>query len=397
MENPETIETDWPFLVTLLPPDLEASAKAAGALLRKRGVQSAEALLRLAFAYGYCGLSLAGVATWARGAGVADLSPPALFQRLRHGADWLGGLLAWKLAQRAAVRREQLPNDLRLRLVDATPISRQGSSGSDFRIHLGFDLATLTIDRIELTTDAEGESLKRFPIQAGEVVMGDRGYAHRQGIAAVVAAEGAVIVRLNWQTVPLQQPDGAGFDLWASLRQLRDTEVGEWAVRTAPAADGTPAVLGRLVALRKSPQACEAARRKVRATASKKGHTPEARSLEAADYLMVFTPVDATRLSALQLLEVYRFRWQIELAFKRMKSVLKLDEMAAYDEALCRTFLCVKLLATLLVEELSRPWAAFSPWGYGLPATAVGVAGLSSDGRDAAPGYRSGADVQAMA
>ncbi len=66
METNKAIETDWPFLLTLLPANLEASAKASGALVRKRGVTSAPDLLRLAFAYGYCGLSLLGVTIWAR-------------------------------------------------------------------------------------------------------------------------------------------------------------------------------------------------------------------------------------------------------------------------------------------------------------------------------------------
>ena len=104
METTHAIEGDWPFLLTLLPEDLDASAKEMGALLRKRAVTSAEALLRLAFAYGYCGFSLRQTATWARAERVADLSDVALLNRLRHAARWLGHLLAKKLAQRAALR-----------------------------------------------------------------------------------------------------------------------------------------------------------------------------------------------------------------------------------------------------------------------------------------------------
>src|SRR5205823_7729746 len=119
--------------------------------------------------------------------------------------------------------------------------------------------------------------------------------------------------------------------------------------------------------------------------------------LEAAEYCFVFTTVAAARLSAEAVLELYRFRWQIELAFKRMKSLLQLDEMAAQDDALCRTFLYVKLLATLLVEELSRQWVDFSPWGYRSRATSVAVASVSGDGGEPAPGGGRGAHVPAVA
>src|SRR5438874_4292901 len=122
MEITKAINEDWPYLLTLLPDNLDGSAKAFGALLRKRAVGSAEVLLRLAFAYGYCGLSLRGTATWAREAGLATLSDVALLKRLRGAAHWLGHLLATKLAERSALSREGWPTDLRVRLLDATAL-----------------------------------------------------------------------------------------------------------------------------------------------------------------------------------------------------------------------------------------------------------------------------------
>src|SRR6476661_4375489 len=99
MKTPLALDDDWPMLLTLLPGDLEASAKATGALQRKRGVPSAQALLRLAFAFAYAGLSLRAIATWARQTGVARLSDVALLQRLRRAATWAGHLLAQQLLQ----------------------------------------------------------------------------------------------------------------------------------------------------------------------------------------------------------------------------------------------------------------------------------------------------------
>lgn len=385
MEHIERLEADWPFLVTLLPEQRETHARELGALERKRGVSSAEALLRLAMVYGFCGKSLRQTVLWAREAGVAQLSAVALWRRLRNAADWLGWLVAAQLAKRVALP-PSLPGDLRLRLVDATVVSKPGSTGTDYRVHLGLDLGRLLIDAVELTTAEGGETFKRLALTPGDVVMGDRGYAQRQGIAAVVAAQGAVLLRLNWHNVPLEALDGTRFDLWEALRSLAATQVGEWEVRTAPAREGTPAVPGRLVALRKSPAAAEAARRKVRKEARKKGKTPSERTLEAAGYVLVFTTLPGERLTAQQVVELYRFRWQIELTFKRMKSLVGLDELAAKDERLGRTFVLAKILGTLLVEELSHRWVDFSPWGYGSPTAAVDRAGLSSDGGDRAPG-----------
>jgi hypothetical protein len=393
METTPVIEEDWPLLLSMLPEDLEATAKEMGALQRKRGVTSAQALLRLAFAWAYVGLSLQATATWAGIAGVAHLSDVALLKRLRRAADWCGRLLAQQLAQQADLRREGLPAELSIRLVDATTVSRPGSTGTDYRVHLKLDLGTLTITDATVTDARGGESLKQYPWEAGEIGVGDRGYAHRQGIAAAAAAGAFVLVRLNWQNVPLQRCDGTSFDLLAALRSLEAGEIGEWEVQTAPARDGTPATPGRLIAVRKSPQAAEAARRKLRALARKKGKTPDARTLEAAGYLFVFTTVPATLLAAGAALELYRFRWQIEIAFKRLKGVLTLDEMTAKDPRLCRTFLCIKLLGALLVERLSHRWVDFSPWGYGYLPTPVDHAGVSSGSGGGAPRRGCGPDA----
>lgn len=387
---------EWPLLLSFLPADLETSAKECGALQRKRGVTSAQVLLRLAFAYAYTGWSLQATVTWARGAGLARLTAVALWKRLRRAADWSSHLLAQALVEHAVLRRDRLPARLRIRLIDASSISGPGSKGTDYRVHLQFDLGTLTTVAVTLTDASEGESLKRCALAPDEIAMGDRGYAHRQGIAAVVATGAAALVRLGWQSVPLQRRDGTAFDLLATVGRLEPGEIGEWAVQTEPDKEGTPAVPGRLIALRKSAAAAETTRRKLRATARKKGRTPDARSLEAAAFIFVFTTATAEQLPAPAVLEVYRFRWQIELAFKRLKGVLALDELVAKDPALCRTFLCIKLLGALLVERLSHRWVDFSPWGYGTPATVIADAGLPGGGGDDPAGGRRGADAGAV-
>jgi hypothetical protein len=220
--------------------------------------------------------------------------------------------------------------------------------------------------------------------EPGDILLGDAGHWQRAGIATVVAAGAEVIVRVNWHNLALTDRTGTPLDLWGLLRGLAPTELGEWEVQTAPCAEAPAPVPGRLIALRKSPQAAEAARRKVRRNASKDGKTPSALALEAAEYVLVFTTLTAARLGATEVLELYRFRWQVELAFKRLKSLLHLDALPAQGDALGYTFLAAKLLGALLIEDLSHRWVAFSPWGYRPPAAGVNLAGVSDDAGNAA-------------
>lgn len=365
------LEYEWSHLLSFLPPDdvLERTAKDYGAITRKREVDNPSTLLRLAFAYGFCGLSFRQTAAWAEVAGIACLSDVALMKRLRAASDWLGVLLGLKLAERAPPPHLTHPTP-HLRLVDATTINRPGTKGTDWRIHLGFDLMALRIDHVEVTDAQGGESLTRFPFHEKELILGDRGYAHRAGFHAVICAKADFLIRLNWQNVPLCDASGNAFDIFGALRGIMDTEPTEFSVCIAAVPkEHIPAIPARLLALRKSEAAAEASREKLLRERSKKGRTIDPRTLEAAGYIMVLTSVPAEQLNAREGLELYRFRWQIELAFKRLKSLLELGRVPAKDPPMVQTFLYAKFLAAMLLEDLTEEFLSFSPWGYRLVRT----------------------------
>lgn len=359
METEKFFESDWKFILSMLPKglNLDETAREYGALLLPRVIRSAETLLQLVFAYACCRLSLQETSAWAAQQGLVEFSKIALRKRLRQSAAWLNFLLETTLAERVGGLAQ---GGFRLRLVDATTVSMPGSQGTDWRVHLGFDLGSLSIDSLEVTGSEGGESYRRFKVQEKEVVIGDRGYAHRRGLWSIVQAGGYFLVRLNCQNLPLEDLQGESFDLLGALRQGREDEAIEFAVQTAPT-KGIPAIPARLVVLRKSPEAAEESRRKLLRAAKKKGHTVDPRTLEAAGYIFVLTSLPAEPFSAAQVLAVYRFRWQIEMAFKRFKEILPLRRVPVKDPDLAKTYLYANLLAALLTEDLARDFLAFSP------------------------------------
>jgi hypothetical protein len=376
MRAEESFEHEWAYLLSFLPPEevLDETARIWGAIRRRRAVDSASQLLRLALVYGFCGFSLRQTAAWAEATEVASLSDVALLNRLRKAPDWLGHLLGLKLAERV----EPLTGSRsRLRLIDATTVSAPGSKGTDWRVHLDFDLGSMAISEIQVTQASGGESLFRYEFEPGELVVADRGYSRRPELVHLSESGGRFIVRLNWVCVPLQLPGGDAFDLLDALRRLPDAEAASFDLEIQPnKEEKTPAVPVRLVAIRKSEEAAEEARKKVLKEAARKGKSPQPKTLELAGYILVLTSTADDDLSAEEVLEIYRFRWQIELVFKRLKSLLRLDELPAKDPQLARTFLLSKLLAALLLEELTHAYLSFSPWGYRIRprSTAIPVA-----------------------
>jgi hypothetical protein len=207
----------WDWVETIIPGDLEVTAATTGALVRRRGIRRAVDLLRIVLAYTVCDWSLRLVGAWYVLMGIGDVSDVAILNRLRNSTAWLGCLIVSLLQRRRLHLAQQA--GVRLRIVDATTVSRPGSEGTDWRVHLSLDLERLCLDGIEVTDAHGGESLARFPGQRGEIRVADRGYAFVRSLTPDLAAETWLVVRMNWQNLPLQDEQGARLDVIAWLRQ----------------------------------------------------------------------------------------------------------------------------------------------------------------------------------
>jgi hypothetical protein len=259
---------------------------------------------------------------------------------------------------------------VRVRIVDGSSISIPGSHGTDFRLHLSLDLGSLRIDGVEITDVHGAETLARHPTQPDDIWLADRGYALRPGLGVMLKAKGKIVVRIGWATFPLEHEDGAPFDLFAWLRQIPALAPGEQAVAvTTPAGRFSL----RLIAQRLPQEAAERNRRRARKIAKRKGKTPDKRTLEAAGYIFLVTNLSASQWTAIQVLALYRLRWQVELLFKRLKSILDLNQLRAKGPALAQTYLLGKVLAALIIEAMtdqatSRHPALFTDTGYPISA-----------------------------
>lgn len=348
--RPELLD-GWPEVQAHLPRnfDLEGTARARGAFTRAREVKDAASLLRLALAYGGCGMSLRETCAWAETAGVASLSDPSLIERLCKAAPWLGDIVAALLNEQAKVPASRWAG-YRLRALDTTAICEPGADRTTWRLHVGYDLATGQADQVELTDGRGAESLRRFPFRPDEIVLADRGYARSRDLRPVIEAGAHFIVRSGWNSVRLLRPDGSAFDLFAALDAQVEQE-GEVMIRLNEGAQVAQPLLLRLVVRRKRPQQAEAEPKRLHKNAKKRGTKLDPRTLKAANYILLLTSLPATSFSTADVLALYRLRWQLELAFKRMKSLAGLDQLAAKKPELARAWLYARLIAFLIAEQ----------------------------------------------
>lgn len=361
----EVVQDEWAYLMGLLPANLDELAEETGALRRRRAVVSAEDLLRLALAYAAEDWSLRQTAAMAQVMGWQKISDVGILKRLRGCPEFLRRVISAVLARRL----ESLPRPaLRVCLVDATTVSRPGSGGTDWRLHLVYDLFALQLREIHVTDNSEGETLKRLAIRGDEVYVGDRAYGTTPGVLHVLQQEGQFIVRASLLQIRLRTPRGGSLDLLPWLANIPDAQAAECPVAIDDGGAERIRWPLRVVAVRKSPEAAAAAEERAVQTSRKKHHAVMDETRELARYMVLLTNCEAG-VSPEQILEAYRFRWQIELAFKRLKSLLHLDHLRARDPDLAQTYLLSKILGALLVEELVMRAGDFSPWGFRLIPT----------------------------
>jgi hypothetical protein len=382
--RPEILD-HWPEVSACLPADfdLEATARARGAFTRAREIKDAETLLRLALAYGGLGMSLRETCAWAEAGGIVSMSDPSLLDRLCKAGPWLGDIVAALIAEQAKVPAGRW-SGYRLRALDGTSICQPGADRTTWRLHVGYDLATGQVDQLELTDGKGAENLQRLTCRPGDIVLGDRYYARPRDLRPVIDAGADFIVRTGWNSLRMLQANGEPFDLFATLTAQIEQE-SEVQVRIHEGMTETPSepLLLRLVIRRKDPQQAKAEQKRLLKDAKKRGKKPDPRSLEAAKYILLLTSLPADAFPPADILALYRLRWQIELAFKRFKSLAGLDMLPAKKPELARAWIYARLIVAIIAEQIAGQVPDSSP--SGLDNTNDNPIALAS--RENRPGY----------
>ena len=141
------------------------------------------------------------------------------------------------------------------------------------------------------------------------------------------------IVRSGWRSTKLCNLDGTPFDLFDALAQVSEGRCGDIPVLVVngskcPKLPGLPV---RLIIVRKDASAIEQEHRRLRRSASKSGHKLDPKTLHAGEYMLLLTSLPQAEFTPDQIISLYRLRWQIELAFKRMKILTHFDKLLAKD------------------------------------------------------------------
>jgi len=356
-DSPKKIIEDWQGLVKLLPDGWEAKARELGALKFGRSFSGPESLLRTLLIYLSDDCSMLETAERVRVGEMVKISDVGLLKRINKSGRWL----SW-ISERLI---EEMPSEVmqsgalqgrRLFAVDSSVVTEPGAVSSTWRVHYKLDIGTLHCAEAEVTPVKTGESLALFKVEKGDVVLADRGFANRRGVNHVLDAGGDVLLRMNLKSLPLFDENGESFEQLPHLRTLQKGQMGAWPA-VMRGTHGPIAV--RVCAYRKTDEQRLESERKQLKVAQKKQKKSQPETIEAAGYVVVVTTLQ--QLDAPEIMALYRHRWQVELAFKRMKSLLGMSRLRKKDPEGAKAWLQGKLLVACLIERLIVLGEHFSP------------------------------------
>ena len=147
-----------------------------------------------------------------------SITDQSIAERLRAYGPWVQALLRQMLPMAPGA---SLPAGWRFVVIDASSLHAPGATGTDYRLHIAMDLQTLQFLEVLVSDVHMGETLKHFPLRAGDVAVADRGYAHVQGMSEAVKQGAEVLVRLNPFSVVLCDASEQPFALSAALKRQK--------------------------------------------------------------------------------------------------------------------------------------------------------------------------------
>jgi hypothetical protein len=351
-------DEDWKAVLAHLPAETERLAhehKVINVQWPNVKVQDAATLLRFVLLHVGADIPLRQTVTLIAEAGGPSLAPVWLHKRMRRAQPYLAALVELMIADVVEDATPESWAGYEMVSLDATTVSGPGAEGSDVRLHCVLRLHDLRVRDVCVTSASEGETLKNFVWESDTLVIADRGYANAPGIFWAVDHGAAVLVRVNRGALPLVAPSGGAIDVLAWCRGLKDNVPHERrAVVSHTTGKGKAReerkLTGRLIGLHLPAEQALGARERTR---REEGPAVTAEKLEAAEYVVLFTTAPASRLSAERCIDAYRLRWQVELQFKRWKSLCRFDKLPNYRDDTMLAWVTAKLLLGLLLDRVA--------------------------------------------
>ena len=345
-------------LIKRLPQGYEQASVETKAFERKREIKTPVDLIKLVLIYLTGGYSQLEMTVIAKQLGIAQISDVAFLKRFAKCKDWL----AWMVTQivpTPIIEYKTLAKFAMYKIValDASHVTEKGRSKRTFRLHYAIDLLKMCSLSYKITSQKVGETLTNFDIQKNWLILADRIYGTLTGIESCLNAGANFVLRLRYNAFKLYDEDGVEIKLLDKLKHVTsDTAVDIEVFVKLPKLGLTKL---RVCATKIPDDKLDEVNRRNKRNDSRKQRTTSSFAKTMSSYVVVITALPSC-ISATDILSLYRFRWQVELYFKRLKSILDFGNVPLQREDSIYAWLNGKLLISLLIEQMIGE-VSFSP------------------------------------
>jgi len=354
---------DWNVVKRFFPKGWRVKSRELGAFTRGKNITSPDKLIRILLIHLADGCSLRETAARAREGKLGKFTDVALMKRLRNSSEWFRWMGQELLNHKGiSLSKPKWLSNYRILSVDGSVITEPGATGTSWNMHYCFDIFDFKCQEFKVTTPKTGETFENFRVASGDLFMGDRAYGRLKGMKYLKNNGGEFIVRLKNKALTLYGNNGKEFFLLKHLSLLGEGKTAEWNV-FAGNKEG-PQIPVRLCVIKKSKEAAEHSMKKAKQDLIKKQRHVYEETIELHKYVILLTSITDQVTSANNILELYRARWQIELAFKRLKSIIGLGHLPKKDHNSAKAWMHGKIFIALLVQAIIDEGRLFSPWGY---------------------------------
>jgi hypothetical protein len=346
---------EWTDIQAMLPLEWEQKCFDLEAMVRSRKIKSPSELLEMVITYVTVTDSLS-LTAGIMAAKDVKISKVALFKRLKSAGNWLEWMVKALLSDFGILMtKPQWLGEKSVLLVDGSSIVLKGSNGTDHILHLLFDLFSFSCKSLDLTSFREGEKISRFGEIKNSIIIGDRGYVSVAGMEHVWENEADFIFRYRTRAFNLYDKSGKRIELKNHLKGLGDFECDD--VNCFYLSNGKLKPL-RICIMKKDERAIIRQGKQLKTNFSHKeieAFNEERRELNK--YIILCTNLN---YNTQNIFELYRNRWQIELIFKELKSVLGFGDVPSSNKDSVKAWLYAKLLVAVLSLLLMNK-SHFSP------------------------------------
>ncbi len=244
--------------------------------------------------------------------------------------------------------------DVDPRLSDVLPGSGGGASKANCKLQASYEYkqGEMGLFGIEPGTKPDSAYTTRLPffLEAGDLALFDQGYFKLETLSQIDTKGAFFLTRFYIGTALRDAQSSSPIKLEELLPRLPGNA---YQLQVIMGGHGGKKEVGcRLICLKVSEQIANERRRRFLKTAKRKGRTPSKTRLALFNWTLLVTNSPETYLPAEKVWPLYTLRWQIELLFKQLKSVLSLHRSHTKNLSRLKCEIYGKLILAVLVSRI---------------------------------------------